>query len=118
MPSMAPSMAADMVPEYSTLMEVLLPWLMPLTTKSGARSLRTWFFGQLYTIGRGAGAFVGGNIGKNIAWIQPQGTGNGNGVAHTRLRAVGGYDNDTTELLHQFHQRSDAVGGDAIVVRY
>ena len=33
-------MAADIVPEYSTLTEELLPWLMPLTTKSGVRSFR------------------------------------------------------------------------------
>ena len=41
-PSMAASMAADMVPEYSTLTLELEPWLMPLTTKSGCRSFNTW----------------------------------------------------------------------------
>ena len=38
---MAASMAADMVPEYSTFTEALEPWLMPDTTRSGVRSLRT-----------------------------------------------------------------------------
>ncbi|MNL56301.1 hypothetical protein D3C87_1797860 [compost metagenome] len=41
MPSIAASMAADMVPEYSTLIELLLPWLIPLTTRSGLRSRNT-----------------------------------------------------------------------------
>src|SRR5258706_14110761 len=42
-------MAADMVPEYNTLMEVLLPWLIPLTMTSGSRSSLSTKWRGLFT---------------------------------------------------------------------
>ncbi|MNQ75900.1 hypothetical protein D3C85_907100 [compost metagenome] len=40
---MAPSTAADMVPEYSTLTELFKPWFIPDTHKSGFLPLKILF---------------------------------------------------------------------------
>jgi hypothetical protein len=72
----------------------------------------------LDTVGRSAGAVIGGYISKYIDLAEAQGLADGDGMAHSRLGGVRRYDDHISEGPDCLYQGADTGGGDPIIIDY